>query len=350
MNIQDAKKVLKIAREADDTVIMQGLHGIGKSAVVKQYCLENEYFLTELFLSNQEVGDLIGYPETIDGVQYWSVPVWLHRMYEANKQGKHCVLHLDELNRADPDVLQAALQLVLEGKIHEHSLPVLDNKRTHIIASINPPDSDYSVHELDPALLDRFLFIEVKAHLPTFLNYGELNNLHDSIIEFLKENPKYLHFTEDSSEIGSTPRSWMKLSNYIHLHDSSNIDKHIILKLITGKVGNIPGTEFYVFLNSSGVKLKDITDFIDKNSSVYDNIEEFAANVPKLESPIKRTEAALTINDPFTLLVYLYSIEQEILITSLKNLKDKPIFKDLVKIDESLNNKGLFKRATSASL
>ena len=181
MNIQEVKEILEIARSADDTVILQGKHGIGKSAIVREFSLDSGFYLTELFLSNQEVGDLIGYPVTENNIQKWSVPEWLHRMHEESKKGKHCILHLDELNRADPDVLQAALQLVLEGKIHEHSLPVLDSRRTFIIASINPPGEEYNVHELDPALLDRFLLFKVKPDLEAFLDFCSKNSIDSRI-------------------------------------------------------------------------------------------------------------------------------------------------------------------------
>lgn len=349
MNIQEAKIIIGIAKDADDVVIMQGKHGIGKSAIVQEYSRENNYYLTELFLSNQEVGDLIGLPETINGVQYWSIPHWLQRMYDANAEGKECILHLDEFNRADPDVLQAALQLILEGKIHEHELPKLNGKRTHIVASINPPSSLYDVNELDPALLDRFLFINVEPCLKTTIRYCEDNNVHRTIIDFLTTNQKFLHWEpKDSNEVGATPRSWAKLSNYIHLHDENDLGNSL-LDIITGKVGKIPGMEFYVFMNSSSVKLSDIIEEINKNKDLYGDIQELANSIPRLDSPIQRTNAVHQIKDPFTLLVYLYSVEQEILISSLKDLRNSDIFNELVKIDDALNDKELFKKATSAS-
>ena len=351
MNIQKAKEILKLARLAKDVVILQGKHGIGKSSIVKEFCNENGYYLTELFLSNQEVGDLIGRPETIDMVQYWSVPNWLKKMQEANERGIECILHLDEFNRADPDVLQASLQLILEGKIHEHELPVLNGVKTQIIASINPPDSNYDVVDLDPALLDRMLVVNVEPDLQTFIDFSNRNNIHNSIIEFLLENPKYLHWEpENINEVGSTQRSWAKLSNYIHIHDDINIDDENLLSIITGKVGKIPGTEFYVYLNSESVKLSDIISNINKNREHYSDIQELADSLPVLNSPIQKTQAVHQIKDPFVLLVYLYSLPIEILISSLKELKNEEIYKQIVKLDDALNNKELFKRATSAAL
>lgn len=336
-----------ISRLAKDTLIAQGKHGIGKSSVIQQYCYENNFYLVELFLSTQEVGDLIGYPETKDGVQYWSIPAWLQRMYDAQSAGIHCVLHLDELNRADPDVLQAALQLVLEGKIHEHTLPILDSQKTQVLASINPPGI-YNVHELDPALLDRFLLVNVEVDLKTSISYFKDKNVHDSIINFLQENPKYLHWmSEDLNEKGASPRSWEKLSNYINLMDS--IPDKLLIDIITGKIGIVPGMEYYVFLNSDNVKIKDIIDSIEENKDKFSDIQELANIIPKMSSPIQKTNAIYNIKDAFHLLVYLYSLEQEILIMSLKSLKSSNVdlFKKIVDLDDSLNNKNLFKKATA---
>lgn len=347
MKISSLKKVLMISRLAQDTLIIQGKHGIGKSSVVQQYCDENGFYLVELFLSNQEVGDLIGYPETRNGVQYWSMPAWLHRMHDAQRAGKHCVLHLDELNRADTDVLQAALQLVLEGKIHEHSLPILNSQKTQVLASINPP-GDYNVQELDPALLDRFLLVNVEVDLKSSLEHFKSNNVHDSIIEFLQETPKYLHFMpEDLNEKGASPRSWEKLSNYIKMKDS--IPDELLIDIITGKIGVIPGMEYYVFLNSGNVKIQDIIDSIEENKDRFSDIQDLANVLPKLGTPIQKTNAIYNIKDAFHLLVYLYSLEQEILIMSLKSLKSSNVdlFKKIVDLDDSLNNKNLFKKATN---
>jgi len=87
MKISKIKPILAAAHEADDSVLMEGLHGIGKSEIVKQYCDENDYHYTALFLSHQEVGDLIGIPVTEiinnESVTLWSKPIWLQRMERA---------------------------------------------------------------------------------------------------------------------------------------------------------------------------------------------------------------------------------------------------------------------------
>jgi MoxR-like ATPase len=43
-------------------------------------------------------------------------------MEEANKKGQECILFFDELNRAQRDVRQIALQITLEKRLHDHIL------------------------------------------------------------------------------------------------------------------------------------------------------------------------------------------------------------------------------------
>jgi len=87
MDIQTAKGIIRAAAMADDTVIMEGPHGVGKSDIVKQVANEDNYHMETLFLSHQDVGDIIGIPHTItiddESVTTWSAPIWLNRMNDA---------------------------------------------------------------------------------------------------------------------------------------------------------------------------------------------------------------------------------------------------------------------------
>lgn len=265
MDIQTARDIIAAAALADDTVIMEGVHGIGKSQIVKQFALEEGYHLEELFLSHQEVGDLIGIPhmKEQDGVTIttWSVPIWLQRMYKAAQEGKKCVLFLDELNRAPVDVRQSALQLVLERQIHEHKLPVIDGARTLVVAAINPADK-YQVDELDPALLDRFLHITVEPDAQAWLKWARSSGVNSIVRDFIAEYPDRIHWTAADTGIGATPRSWAKLGDFMdRVHD---IKEEILFQIMKGKVGTELASQFYTFYKNyvDVVKMKDIEDIV----------------------------------------------------------------------------------------
>lgn len=365
MDIQMAKEIIAAAAIADDTVIMEGKHGIGKSNIVKQFCAENDYHLEELFLSHQEVGDLIGIPHTIEQetqtITTWSVPIWLQRMQKAASEGKHCLLFLDELNRAPIDVRQSALQLVLERQIHEHALPIVDGIRTMIVAAVNPAD-DYQVDELDPALLDRFLSIHVEADTRAWLEWARKENKNQIVRDFLSEHTDRLHMdVKGDDKKGPTPRSWDKLCDFM-----DNVDKipnEILFQVIKGKLGQSVGAQFLSFYQhySKVVKMEDIEKVIKKYKSKHDKIEDVATHVSKLmekTEAIQKTEMIhqmankfMKKDDIYPFLVYLYSLEVEICVAWLKSYRqDEPkLYKKLAEHDKEINDKELFKRVVKAA-
>jgi len=87
--------ILETAKRSDENVLIEGVHGIGKSQRVKEYALSHNMHLEILYLSHQEVGDLIGMPTIVNNTTVWTKPSWLVRMDEASKNGQECLLFLD---------------------------------------------------------------------------------------------------------------------------------------------------------------------------------------------------------------------------------------------------------------
>jgi len=363
MDIQSAIHVIHAAAMADDTVIMEGLHGIGKSNIVTQFSKNFGYHQETLFLSHQEVGDLIGIPHTIerDGVTIttWSTPIWLQRMQKAASKGIPSILFLDELNRAPIDVRQSALQLVLERTIHEHELPTVNGQRTLVVAAINPAD-DYQVDELDPALLDRFLHISVEADVKAWLAWARKENVNPIVRDFIMEHPDRIHWTPADGGIGATPRSWAKLGDFIDNVD--NIPEDILFQIMKGKVGTELASQFYSFFKNyvDVVKMSDIEKIIEDNPDIEDveKLAELIAQKIEKSEAIQKTELCHQLADkhmkndnilPFW--AYLYALPIEICVAFLKSYRqDEPkLYKKLAAVDTELNDKQLFKRIVKAS-
>ena len=351
MNTIELQHLFKAADLANDTPLVEGLHGIGKSDSVKTYAKDNGYFCQELFLSMMDTGDLIGIPRTrtvgTSTVTTWAEPDWfqritdeafpqhlslddlvisdadfeeyLHknhanissrvelntayatfyglpddRLYIVEKdstvyhaKAKRSVLFLDELNRSNLDVRQATMQLILNKELHTHRLPYVDGKSTMIVAAINPADA-YQVDEMDPALLDRFIHAMLEADAKSWLTWARNSGINQVVQDFIAENPKLIHWTPKDEGIGATPRSWAKLAAFIDIIEKT--PKEVHFTIIKGKIGSELAGQFLSFYNnySKVVKFEDVEALITKQAKKDKNPEVIAKAVAKL---IKDQEA-----------------------------------------------------------
>lgn len=341
MKISNMTKIFKLAQASGDSVHMAGLHGIGKSKVVEQYCKENDIHLEILMLSQNEVADLIGMPVEKDGVTYWSKPVWLKRMEDASAQGKQCCLFLDELARAPLEVRQSALQLVLDHRIHEHHLPVdTMGLETLVIGADNPSD-EYQTDELDPALLDRFMTYKVETDVKGWLKWARANNIESVITDFLADFPDKLHWmAEDQSEDkGATPRAWAKLSDI--MKNFNLIPENMQLSVIESKIGQTVGASFFQFYvdYAKVMKVEDVLKAIgkakietreqqekvaEKIGKMTKEMEQISASelAQKIKAEIESGENPKVTYDVLT--TYLASLNMEIMQSIYKTWKEDP--------------------------
>ena len=308
VKISEMKQLYAIAHASNDTVHQLGLHGVGKSTLVKQFAKESNMHLETLMLAQQEVGDLIGTPFTEDKVQYWTKPSWLNRIEKAHEKGKHCILHLDELSRATIDVRQSVLNLILEGKLHDHELPILDGLKTLIISSDNPPEI-YQTEELDFAYLDRFATYSVVSTAKEWIQWALNEDLSDVIIDYIRENPDNLHFIndEDPTDKGASPRGWEKLSH--NLKNIGMVSDHLLSPLIQSKVGDTIGMNFFTFYKSYERQVKpiDLVNYLE-DITIKDTQESLQAAAKLLSIKTKELEQTL-----------IASLSQNI----IKNIKEK---------------------------
>lgn len=87
MTPKNVSLILKEAIKVDDCVLIEGLHGIGKSSIVKQTAEEEGMHYELLLLSIQEPGDLLGMPSSktteYSSKTVWDEPDWFQRVTNA---------------------------------------------------------------------------------------------------------------------------------------------------------------------------------------------------------------------------------------------------------------------------
>lgn len=273
------------------------------------------------------------------------------------KKSQGSVLFLDELNRALPDTRNTSLQLVLEKELHSHKLPFVNGKRTFICAAINPADL-YQVDELDIALLDRFLIVDMTVDAEDWLSYARSKQLNEVICDFISENSDKLHYMQKDNENGSTPRAWEELSEYL----KETIENNTVLEgIISGRIGAEVGSLFYVYYKNYSNIMK-IEDIVQKVYNFKDKpIQEISLQIKQM---IKSTET-IRIKDlvnqllvlakdelisekynilSLTLISLLTALNFEISLAVCKKLKvqDAELYNKLVLLDNKLNSDKFF--------
>lgn len=238
INTKLLEYILKVT-PAEQNILLVGRHGIGKSKILENFYKRKGFSVVNLFLGQMsDPGDLIGLPQKNEklGQTEFLLPYWFPT------DNKPIVLFLDELNRARPEVLQTIMDLTLNRKLAGKSLP--DGSR--IISAVNNGEQ-YSLTELDPALVSRFNVYEFVPTVEEWLLWAEEVGIDRRIISFIQENHNLLDGTEfDKSimDLEPTPdrRRWERLSNV--MQNMSEIGK-LELDVFSGIIGDAAASQFY---------------------------------------------------------------------------------------------------------
>ena len=259
---------------ASTSVLIRGPHGIGKSQVVrllsrKIAAAENlgDFEVIDRRLSQMTEGDMIGLPSTNGEVTRFNPPDWYKRACD-----KPVTLFLDELNRATHEVMQAAFQVVLDRELNGWKL----HPQTRVFAAINA-SSEYTVNEMDPALLDRFWTVDLKPDTQDWLNWaGGDGNINGLIIDFIGHTDKWLD-PPKNAEPGSvhpSRRSWERLSRCLE----------------SAGIGDTPEDPRFYPLTMGFVGVDATIAFLDYAKSADSRVsgEDVVERYPKVVDKIKR--------------------------------------------------------------
>ena len=155
-------------------ILLRGRHGIGKSQVVYQLAGSLERPVVERRASQMTEGDLVGLPDNTDkeigGMRAttFNPPDWF-----LTAVAEPVVLFFDEVDRAVPEVRQGLFELMDSRKLNGITI----HPDTVVIAAINGGEhgSQYQVHEMDPAELDRYTVFDVEPTVEDWLAWGKDN-------------------------------------------------------------------------------------------------------------------------------------------------------------------------------
>lgn len=139
---------------------------------------------------------------------HFAVPDWA---FNANVEPT--LIHLEELNRANVHVRNAALQLLNERQIGDLKL----NDNVFLMSSGNLGEEDGTeVDEMDLALSNRLVIVDHDLPIEEWVREFAKDNVWSIIIDYVRANPlEYYKLPNEKETRYATPRSWTNLSKFI---------------------------------------------------------------------------------------------------------------------------------------
>jgi hypothetical protein len=271
-------------------VLVRGDHGIGKSQCVYQLAEHFKLPMVERSLSQLSEGDMIGLPKLDDKVTKFMPPDWYMRACT-----EPVCLFLDELNRATPEVMQAAFQIVLDRTLNGHTLHPL----TRLYSAINT-NGKYSVNEMDPALLDRFWVTDLEPSEEDWFAWAQAqveyevtddktgavkkmkrSRIHPVIVDFIKKHPKTLWTgVVENASVAPSPRSWERM-DAIFRAAGNLMDKD--LKEDRGVEQQVYSLAVGMIGLETARTLTSYVKTLDRQVTALDILDNFAKNKAKIE-------------------------------------------------------------------
>jgi hypothetical protein len=262
------------------SILLRANHGVGKSKVVRQVVallrkkvadakvvdmskykdLKDFLQVTDRRLSQMTEGDMVGLPSTDGECTRFNPPDWFKRACT-----EPMALFLDELNRATPEVMQAAFQIVLDRELNGWKL----HPQTRVYAAINNA-AIYTVNEMDPALLDRFFVVDLNPDLKEFCLWArntdpeQGGNLHSFVPDFIESTTKHTGeswlYPPKNAEAGGvhpSPRSWEMLNNaLVYAEVMDHPEQEIFYHMCMGFVGVEASIAFRDYCKSVDNRIK----------------------------------------------------------------------------------------------
>lgn len=239
------------------SVLIRGPHGIGKSQLAFQLGDHLGYPTIDRRLAQMTEGDVIGLPKIDDDITRFLPVVWF-------KQGcdRPTVLFLDEINRATPEVMNAAFQIVLDRELNGLKL----HPDTRVICCVND-SAEYSVNEMDPALLSRFYVTDLEPTIDDWVTWAtEIANprIDPVLVDFIRKEPdNWWHRGErEPGGVYPNPRSWERVDKILRHAGMEPNDwagksaPQLSHALIKGIVGNGPAIALHDFVTKYQLHLK----------------------------------------------------------------------------------------------
>ena len=267
-------------------VCIWGVHGLGKTQMVRDYAKEKNWKFAYIAPAQfEEMGDLHGMPNVIDpdgevsGDEYtvYSPPNWVP------KEEGPGILLIDDINRADDRILRGCMQLLQNFELSSWKLP----SKWQIVATANPEGGDYSVTPMDGAMLTRMLHATLKFDAKVWAEWANSNNIDPRGIAFVLTYPELVNSER------TTPRSLTQFFEQIKTIKDLKEEIELIEAIALSSLDEITSSSFINFVNDELSTLIDPEEIL--NAKEFEDVKTKIIDLSKGEGGTKRVDRLSTI-------------------------------------------------------
>ncbi|KOF56974.1 MULTISPECIES: AAA family ATPase [Clostridium] len=275
MKFTEALQSIHLVINSGSVPLLVGESGIGKTALIKQFAADYNYYYINIdgnLLKEGEIGGLPSVEKYYTNINEKKVEknrttyavyfkfAYIDELLEKDPNAK-ILLFIDEINRCEHSVQQEIMNIILNREINGYKL----NDNVVVVAAMNPSnkydefeDSEYQVVDMDQAQEDRFVWIYMESDVNEWLKWGmKLENgeprIHDDVINFIASFPEYLHAPNSKESIKPTPRSWVRVSNIYreYLKEKGSLSLSILYNVVKGNVGAAISQDFLNYIEEN---------------------------------------------------------------------------------------------------
>ena len=270
--IKLARAGLRDAEKPIGSYLFSGPTGVGKTEVAKQLAavlgVEMLRFDMSEYMERHTVSRLIGAPPGYVGFDQGGL------LTDGFDQHPHCVLLLDEIEKAHPDLFNILLQVMDHGKLTDHNGKTVDFRNTILIMTTNAGASDMAKPPIgfgrskregeDTEALNRLFAPEFRNRIDAIVSFAPLPaEVVQLVVEkFVLQLEAQLADRNVTIELSDEARAWLAEKGYDPLMGArplarliqETIKKPLAEEVLFGKLAN--GGAVRVILEGEGKDAK----------------------------------------------------------------------------------------------